>query len=142
MQVYESHSQEETVEIGRSIAAALEEPATILLFGELGAGKTTLTRGLALGLGVEEASVVRSPTFTLVNEYQGGSGTIYHLDLYRLEGLRDLYSIGIEEILSSHSFVIVEWGEKLLLPPDRPLNIRILAEGDGETRRIEVEMPA
>ena len=138
MQVYFSHSEEETLRIGKEIGRQLEPPLAILLYGELGAGKTVLTRGLAEGLGVADSSVVRSPSFTLVNEYPCPQGTLYHVDLYRLEGPRDLHSIGIEEILASPLVVIVEWAEKLLLEPEKGMKIRISLETAPNKRRLEV----
>lgn len=139
MQVRYSRSEEETLEIGRRLGREIQPPLTILLYGELGAGKTIFTRGLAEGLGMEDSSLVRSPSFTLVNQYEGRFGTFYHIDLYRLEGARDLYSIGIEEILGRHSIVIIEWAEKLLLNPERAIKVRIFPQENPNTRRIEIE---
>ena len=139
MQVYFSHSEEETLRIGKEIGRQLEPPLAILLYGELGVGKTVLTRGLAEGLGVADSSAVRSPSFTLVNEYPCPQGTLYHVDLYRLEGPRDLYSIGIEEILANPLVVIVEWAEKLLLEPEKSMKIRIFSNRRANERRLEIE---
>ena len=123
------------------MGARLHPPCLILLHGELGAGKTTLTRALALGLGVEDASIVHSPSFTLVNQYPAKGETIYHVDLYRLEGLSDLYSIGMEEILSREAVIIVEWAEKLILEVERAVTIQIQVDPISEKRRIQVDYP-
>lgn len=141
MQVYYSGSEEETRRIGREIGSRIEPPLTILLYGELGAGKTVLARGLAEGLGIPDSSAVHSPSFTLVNQYHCRFGTLYHVDLYRLEGWRDLQSIGIEEIIAEPSIVIVEWAEKLLLQPQRRLTIRIFTDQNPSARRLEIESP-
>ncbi len=110
-----------------------------MLYGELGSGKTVLVRGLADGLGVTDPSLVRSPSYTLVNEYPTENSTIYHLDFYRLDGLRDLYSIGLEEILASHAIVIIEWAEKLLLEVEKPLSVRIQVDPKRGVRQFEIE---
>lgn len=137
MEVFLSASQAETIEIGRTLGKRLKPPCHVLLSGELGSGKTTLVRGLVQGLGVRDPSVVRSPTFTLVNEYPAPGFAVYHVDLYRLDGWREQHSTGLEEILAGPSVVIVEWGEKLVFPLDEAVKIRLLA--DGDSRRLEVE---
>ncbi len=137
MEVYYSHSEEETLTIGRRIGQQLRPPFAILLFGELGSGKTVLTRGLVRGMGVDDPSVVHSPTFTLVNEYTGRWGPIHHIDLYRLESLRDLYSIGLDEILVGQDITIIEWAEKLLIQPQKSVSIHIFSDPVSEIRRFE-----
>ena len=139
MELRYSNSEEETLGIGEKIGKRTDPPRVILLYGELGSGKTVLTRGLARGLAVADPSQVRSPSFTLVNEYPASNGRVYHIDLYRLEGLRDLHSIDIEEILCSPFIVIVEWAEKLLLQPKHPVTIRISVEPRTARRRFEIE---
>ncbi|MDA2929209.1 tRNA (adenosine(37)-N6)-threonylcarbamoyltransferase complex ATPase subunit type 1 TsaE [Acidobacteria bacterium AH-259-O06] len=138
MEIEHSNSDRETLRIGEKIGRWLRPPRAVLLHGELGSGKTLLARGLAQGLGVEDPRVVRSPSFTLVNQYMGKEGLIYHVDLYRLDGLRDLYSIGLEEILANHSIIIIEWAEKLLFQPENPLRIRISVDPKTDTRRFEI----
>ncbi|MBI4482368.1 MAG: tRNA (adenosine(37)-N6)-threonylcarbamoyltransferase complex ATPase subunit type 1 TsaE [Acidobacteria bacterium] len=133
-EVFETHSEEETLEVGRRIGARLEPPRTLLLYGPLGSGKTTLTKGLALGLEVQTTDDVTSPTFTLIHEYQGRCN-IFHVDLYRVEGLRDLESIGLEDLFSEDAIVIIEWAEKLLFLPEHPLKI-FLEDLGGDGRRI------
>ncbi len=138
MEIEYSNSEQETLRIGEKIGRKLHPPQVILLYGELGSGKTVLARGLAQGLGVQDPTAVHSPSFTLVNQYIGKEGTIYHLDFFRLEGLRDLYSLGLEEILGSPSIVIIEWAEKLLLEAENPMKIRIFLNSKADTRRFEI----
>lgn len=107
-----THSPEETVDLGRELAKVFQPPCLVLLEGELGAGKTTLVKGVAEGLGVARQDEVTSPTFTLVHEY-GDARKVYHVDLYRMEGQRDIASLGLEDALSQNSTMMVEWGERL-----------------------------
>ncbi len=134
------HSRDaaQTRQLGERIGRLLEPPRTVLLEGPLGSGKTVLTKGLVAGLG-GDPELVTSPTFALVNRYPLPAGICYHLDLYRLETVRDLYSIGIEEILGEQAIVVVEWAEKLPLTVQHPLRIRIRAEGNQ--RWFEIEPP-
>lgn len=133
-QQWTTGSEEETIEVGRAIGRQLDPPAVLLLEGPLGAGKTVLARGLADGLGVADVDEVHSPTFTLVNQYQGRH-RIYHLDLYRLENSRDFQSIGMDEILGASAVVLIEWGDKLQPAPAGALQLRIEDLG-GDSRRI------
>jgi tRNA threonylcarbamoyladenosine biosynthesis protein TsaE len=107
-----SSSSEETHRIGIEIGKTLVVPGVVLLRGTLGMGKTTLTRGIAGGLGLADTDRVCSPSFTLINIYQGRC-PIYHVDLYRLSGTRDLYSIGIDDFIGKDGVTIVEWSERL-----------------------------
>jgi tRNA threonylcarbamoyladenosine biosynthesis protein TsaE len=107
-----SSSPEETQSAGFDIGRSLPVPGIVLLRGSLGAGKTTLTRGIAQGLGLDDPNLVNSPSFTLVNIYYGIC-PIYHVDLYRLEGDRDLYSIGLDDFLGREGVTIIEWSERL-----------------------------
>jgi tRNA threonylcarbamoyladenosine biosynthesis protein TsaE len=131
-----SHSEEETFEIGRHLAKSLRLPAHILLYGDLGAGKTALTRGLAAGFGLD-SSEVSSPTFTLVNSYLGDIA-IFHIDLYRI-GPGQLEGLGLDEIFDHpKAAVIVEWAERLGNFPT-PGAVKVFLEYvDERTRRIEV----
>ncbi len=138
MEARSSRSEQDTFQLGQKIGQGLQPPQLILLYGELGSGKTALARGLADGLGVTDPGMVRSPSYTLVNEYPGRNTTIYHLDFYRLDSLQDLYSIGLEEILASHSIVIIEWAEKLLLEVENFISIRIQVDLETGTRHFEV----
>ncbi len=133
-----SESEESTLEAGQRLARKLREPVVIFLFGELGAGKTLLTKGIAKGLGVEDISLVHSPSFSLVNEYPIPNHKIFHIDLYRLDTARDHYSIGLDEILDSGEFVIVEWAEKILFPVKNPLKISIKVL-ENDAREIVME---
>lgn len=107
-----SHSPEETIQLGKSLGSSLIPGDIVLLFGDLGAGKTRLTQGICNGLGLGEDSYIRSPTFTLINEYPGKL-PIYHIDLYRIDSQEEIYSLGLEEILFNQGVTIIEWSEKL-----------------------------
>ncbi len=136
-------SPEETIAFGRSLAGELGTPALVLLYGELGAGKTTLIKGIVSGLGAAPEDEVTSPTYVMVQEYSGdkGGSRVYHVDLYRLEQPRDLESLGLEELLAEDAVVLVEWPERLLLSRWEP-SFRVYLEGAGESeRRIRVERP-
>ena len=135
-----SKSPEETRKIGLEIGRSLSVPGIVLLRGALGTGKTTLTRGIAQGLGLEDPGLVNSPSFTLVNIYHG-SCPIYHVDLYRLEGERDLYSIGLEDFLGSDGVTVIEWSERLSRVMDQAAEIEIEDAGD-DLRVLHVFIPA
>jgi tRNA threonylcarbamoyladenosine biosynthesis protein TsaE len=132
--VFETHSAEETIALGRQIAKQLPRRAVVLLIGSLGAGKTTLAKGIISGLGAAEPEEVSSPTFTLIHEY----GRVYHIDLYRLDRAEELATLGLDEIFDRDAIVLIEWGERFpqLLPPDR-IEIRLRA-GPGDLRVIEL----
>jgi tRNA threonylcarbamoyladenosine biosynthesis protein TsaE len=144
-----TRSSEETIERGREIGAALKVPALILLSGDLGAGKTTLTKGIVSGLGAAQIEEVTSPTFTLVHKYEGAA-RVYHVDLYRVGSFHDFETLGLEDVFSERAVVIVEWSEKFSLRTDWPI-VRIhlehaAAEGVGgqaqeDTRRISITTP-
>jgi tRNA threonylcarbamoyladenosine biosynthesis protein TsaE len=132
-----THSEEETIELGRRIARELPARAVVLLIGNLGAGKTTLAKGILSGLGVAEPDDVASPTFTLIHEY--GGGRAYHVDLYRLDRLEQVATLGLDEIFDREAVVLIEWGERFpqLLPPDAiRLHLRAL---EGDSREIVIE---
>ena len=132
-----TRSPEETISLGRELATRLVPPCLVLLEGELGAGKTTLVKGIAAGMGVAREEDVTSPTFTLVQEY-GSVGAFYHVDLYRIEEPRELATLGLEEALGTSGMVIVEWGERLG-DNGPPAQFRIRMEPlESETRRIRV----
>jgi len=128
-----SESSEETHRIGLDLAGKIQIPGIVLLRGDLGAGKTTLTRGIAQGLGLNDPTLVNSPSFTLVNIYQGKC-PIFHVDLYRLQNERDLYSIGLDEFLGNEGVTIVEWSERLDYPLKQAIEVEIKDAGDD--RRI------
>jgi tRNA threonylcarbamoyladenosine biosynthesis protein TsaE len=124
-----SKSPEETRRFGAKLARSLRIPGVILLRGALGTGKTTLTCGIAQGLGIDDPSLVNSPSFTLVNIYHGIC-PIYHVDLYRLEGQRDLYSIGLDDFLGKEGLTVIEWSEKLRSPLEQATEIELEDAGD------------
>jgi len=127
-----THSPEETEQLGRTLAAKLR-PGTVLAFtGDLGAGKTTLTRGLAQGLGI--TMPVTSPTYTIVNEYEVGCPPLIHFDMYRLGSADELFEIGWEDYLAQNAILAVEWSENVAeaLPAD---TVYIQMENLGETSR-------
>ena len=133
-----SLSEEETLELGRNLARGLKGGELILLEGDLGMGKTVFARGVAVGLGIREDEV-RSPSFTLVHEYEGGRCPLFHVDLYRLDDGDELEGLGLEELTEGGGVVLVEWGEKL--PPwykRDALTVRFLDLGEG-SRRIEID---
>jgi tRNA threonylcarbamoyladenosine biosynthesis protein TsaE len=130
-------SDEETLELGRQIARTLPKKACILLIGNLGAGKTTLAKGIIHGLGVAEPDEVASPTYTLIHEY--GEGRAYHIDLYRLDTAEQIATLGLEDIFDRDSVVIIEWGERFpSLMPSQRIEIRLTAVGETE-RQIETK---
>jgi tRNA threonylcarbamoyladenosine biosynthesis protein TsaE len=133
-----THSSDETIQHGREIGAQLRAPVLVLLFGELGAGKTTLAKGIVSGMGAAEEDEVTSPTFTLVHKYDRGV-CVYHVDLYRVSDFHDLETLGLEDVFSEQAVVIVEWPNKLALRTDWPV-VRIHLEHVAEdTRRISIE---
>jgi len=131
-----TRSEEETIELGRRFARELPHKAVVLLIGNLGAGKTTLAKGILGGLGVAEPDEVASPTFTLIHEY--GNGRAYHIDLYRLDTPEQVATLGLDEIFDRDAVVLIEWGERFpqLLPSER-VEIRLSpVEGDPDAREI------
>ena len=130
-----THSAEETVAFGRKLAAELSPPMLILLRGELGAGKTTLVKGIAEGFQAASADDVTSPTFTLVHEYRGPHVVLYHIDLYRIETLSQLETLALDDLIADNSILLVEWGEKFPhLRRDRDVDIALERVGEDERR--------
>ena len=133
--VFHTASEEETIALGEQIARELPRKAVVLLIGNLGAGKTTLAKGIAQGLGATAAEEVSSPTFTLIHEY---GERVYHIDLYRLDIATEVATLGLDEIFDRDAVVLVEWGERFLeLMPARRIEIRLEPEGD-DGRRIQI----
>ena len=139
-----THSHGESLALGEHLGQWLKAGDIVLLFGDLGSGKTTLTQGLCRGLGLPQNEYVRSPSFTLINEYRGAI-PIYHIDLYRLDTIQEIETLGLEEILLAEKSVsIVEWAEKLFPPtnPDAFLSfeidkrVEIRIEINSETDRL------
>ena len=130
-----THSAEETVAWGRAFAETLKVPVLVLLSGELGSGKTTLTKGIVAGLKAAEEDEVTSPTFTLLHEY-GTGGKVFHGDLYRVESFHDFETLGLEDVFAKPAIVILEWSEKFPLKTEWP-QIRVRLEHlGGDARRI------
>ncbi len=132
-----TRSAEETIQWGREFAERLEAPVLVLLTGELGSGKTTLTKGIVAGLGAASEDEVTSPTFTLVHVY-GGEVKVYHGDLYRIENFPDFETLGLEDVFATPAVVILEWSEKFPLESPWP-QVRLRLEHLGaDSRRILV----
>jgi tRNA threonylcarbamoyladenosine biosynthesis protein TsaE len=107
-----THSTEETIAFGRSLTELLKPPKLVLLRGDLGAGKTTLVKGIAEGFQAAGEEDVTSPTFTLVHEYRGPQANLYHIDLYRVDTPRQLETLGLDDLIAENSVLLIEWGEK------------------------------
>jgi len=135
-----THSAEETTQWGREFARRLKPPILVLLTGELGSGKTTLTKGIVAGLGAAQEDEVTSPTFTLVHVYGATeAGKVYHADLYRVETFHDFETLGLEDIFAKPAVAILEWSERFPLQTPWP-QIRVRLEHLGaDARRIQVD---
>jgi len=130
-----TRSAEETMHWGREFARRLKAPILVLLSGDLGSGKTTLTKGIVAGLGAAGEDEVTSPTFTLVHEYGKGK-RVYHVDLYRIESFHDFETLGLEDLFSQPGVVILEWSERFPLKSPWP-QVRLRLEHlGGDARRI------
>ena len=137
MPAWRTSSEAETIALGERLAREVLPPrGVVLLIGKLGAGKTTLAKGIVQGCGAAPADEVSSPTFTLIHEY--GGGRVYHIDLYRLEDARELATLGLEEIFERDALVLIEWGERFpeFMPPHR-MEIRLHADPD-DSREIVI----
>jgi tRNA threonylcarbamoyladenosine biosynthesis protein TsaE len=134
---FHTSSEDETIELGEKLASTLPKQCVVLLIGNLGAGKTTLVKGIAKGLGAALPDEVTSPTFTLIHEY---GPSVYHIDLYRLDTPREVLSLGLDELFDREAVVLIEWGERFpdLMPADR---IEIRLEADGDEREILLSHP-
>ncbi len=134
-----THSAEETIAFGRTLAELLAPPKLVLLRGDLGAGKTTLVKGIAAAFEAAAEEDVTSPTFTLIHEYRGPQANLYHIDLYRIDTQRELETLGLDDLRSERdSILLIEWGEKF---PGlvRERDVEISLERDGESgRRIRI----
>ena len=142
--VWETSSAEDTIRVGREIAAEMKLPKVLILRGGLGAGKTTLVKGIAEALDAADADEVTSPTFTLLHEYEGERDgapvPLYHLDVYRLESERQLETVGWEELAGANSLVLIEWGEKFPVVVERADGEIVLESRDGESRKITLRL--
>ncbi len=132
-----THSPEETIQWGREFAKHLKPPLLVLLSGELGTGKTTLTKGIVAGLGAASEDEVTSPTFTLVHVY-GDADKVYHGDLYRIESFHDFETLGLEDAFAKPAVMILEWSEKFPLESPWPQVRLRLEHRSGDARRILV----
>ena len=133
-----THSAEETVAFGRTLAKILSPPKLVLLRGDLGAGKTTLVKGIAAGFGGASEEEVTSPTFTLIHEYRGPDADLFHIDLYRIDSPRELETLGLDDLVSDKSVLLIEWGEKFSrFERDRDVEIALERVGENE-RRIRI----
>ena len=133
--IYHTQSEEATIALGEALAAELPAKALVLLIGNLGAGKTTLAKGIVKGLKAAEPDEVSSPTFTLIHEY---GSSVYHIDLYRLDTAAQVAGLGLEEIFDRPAIVLIEWGERFLeLMPKERIEIRLRSTGE-DSREIEV----
>jgi tRNA threonylcarbamoyladenosine biosynthesis protein TsaE len=141
---FTSKSGAETIEVGRKLAQLLAPPQLLLLRGDLGTGKTTLVKGIAQALDAAEADEVTSPTFTLIHEYdgvrEGRAVKLYHLDVYRLEGERQLETLGLDELLTPDALVLVEWGEKFKSIRKKSTGEIVIASAGGDVRKITVTL--
>ena len=133
-----THSAEETIAFGRTLTDLLAPPKLVLLRGELGAGKTTLIKGIAAGFQAASEADVTSPTFTLVHEYRGAKANLYHIDLYRIDTPRQLETLGLDDLVAEDSVLLIEWGEKFArFVRDRDVEITLERVGECD-RKIRV----
>ena len=133
-----THSADETVAFGRTLAGLLAPPKLVLLRGDLGAGKTTLVKGIAAAFEAAEEEDVTSPTFTLIHEYRGPRATLYHIDLYRIDTQRELETLALDDLRSENSILLIEWGEKFpRFVRERDVEISLQRAGENG-RRIKV----
>ena len=139
---FTTQSGAETIAVGQKLVELLKPPQLLMLRGELGTGKTTLVKGIAQALGAAEPDEVTSPTFTLIHEFdgsrQGSAVKLYHLDVYRLEGDRQLETLGLDDLLTPDALVLVEWGEKFRSIRKRATGEIAIATDGGDTRKITV----
>jgi len=126
------------VALGRTLKELLAPPKIVLLRGDLGAGKTTLVKGIAAGFGAAEEEDVTSPTFTLVHEYRGPDATLYHIDLYRIDTARELDTLALDDLIAENNVLLIEWGEKFArFQKERDVEIALERVGEDK-RRIEL----
>ena len=141
---YITHSAEETIALGRKLAPMLKDAGMVILRGDLGAGKTTLVKGIAEGLQAASQEDVTSPTFTLIHEFHGPDVNLYHVDLYRIETERELATLGLDELFAEEgNLVVLEWGEKFpRLAKEREVEIAIERRGEQERKITVTEISA
>ena len=133
-QQFLTHSAEETIELGRKLAPLLRDSRIVLLRGDLGAGKTTMMKGIAEAFAAAAQDDVTSPTFTLIHEYRGPERSLFHIDLYRIETMRELETLGLDDLIHEEgNILLIEWGEKferLLRECDVEIAIERLGDQD------------
>jgi tRNA threonylcarbamoyladenosine biosynthesis protein TsaE len=141
---FTTQSGADTIDVGRKLARLLKPPQLLILRGELGTGKTTLVKGIAQALDAAEADEVTSPTFTLIHEYDGTQNgkpvKLFHLDVYRLEGERQLETLGLDELLTPDALVLVEWGEKFKSIKKKSTGEIAITSAGGDARKITVTL--
>jgi tRNA threonylcarbamoyladenosine biosynthesis protein TsaE len=141
---FTTQSGVETIEVGAKLAGLLKTPQLLILKGDLGAGKTTLVKGIAQALDAADSDEVTSPTFTLLHEYDGAwegkTVKLFHLDVYRLEGERQLETLGLDELLTPDALVLVEWGEKFKSIQKKSTGEISIVSIGGEARKITVTL--
>ena len=141
---FTTESGADTIEVGRKLAKLLKPPQLLILRGDLGTGKTTLVKGIAQALDAAEADEVTSPTFTLIHEYDGTQNgkpvKLFHLDVYRLEGERQLETLGLDELLTPDALVLVEWGEKFKSIKKKSTGEIAITSAGGDARKITVTL--
>ncbi len=141
---FTTHSGADTIEVGRKLAGLLKPPQLLVLRGDLGTGKTTLVKGIAQALDAADPDEVTSPTFTLLHEYVGTQDgrpvKLFHLDVYRLEGDRQLETLGLDELLTPDALVLVEWGEKFKSIKKRATGEIAISSAGGDARKITVTL--
>jgi tRNA threonylcarbamoyladenosine biosynthesis protein TsaE len=135
---FTTNSPEETIALGRELASLLVPPKIVVLRGDLGAGKTTLVKGIAEGFHAASHDDVTSPTFTLIHEYRSPAATLYHIDLYRIDTQRELETLGLDDLMTDNSVLLIEWGEKFpRFRRERDVEIAIERVSENE-RKIKV----
>ena len=133
-----THSADETIAFGRTLRDLLAPPKLVVLSGDLGAGKTTLVKGIAQAFQAAKEEDVTSPTFTLIHEYRGPSVNLYHIDLYRIDTPRELETLGLDDLRADNAVLLIEWGEKFSrFEHERDLQIVITRTGETE-RNIRI----
>jgi|SRR5579884_367613 len=138
MKTFQTHSAEETTQLGRTLSAELKPGTIVLLRGDLGAGKTTMVKGIAEAFNAAHAEEVTSPTFTLIHEYRGPEVTLYHIDLYRIDTQRELDTLALDDLMTPQSILLIEWGEKFeRFIRERDVEI-VIQNLSGDDRQITV----
>lgn len=134
---FTTSSPEETIALGRELAPLLTPPKVVVLRGDLGAGKTTLVKGIAQAFEAASEDDVTSPTFTLIHEYRGLRATLYHIDLYRVDTQRELETLGLDDLMGENSILLIEWGEKFpRFQRERDVELAIERTGENQRRMV------